>query len=438
MRRLYYIVLVLLLMTPPTFSINRKQEYKIHTIVIDAGHGGHDSGCLGATAKEKNISLSVALKVGQMIKDNFPDVKVIFTREKDVFIPLHERAEIANKNKADLFICIHCNSGSSKGAYGVETYVMGLHKTEENLAVARRENASVLLEEDYKTQYEGFDPHSAEANIIFNLYQNQFLNQSLEFASNVQDQVVEYAGRHNRGVRQAGFLVLYKTAMPSVLIETGFLTHSAEEKFLLSEKGQNNMATCIFRAFKEYKIDTETPSGNISKSGTEKVISEEVPAKEERIEVEKTAGTSEIVETKIKTTIADSTAIFHSDPIIQPEKKVLISPPLKKTSNSTAHQPVFYDSTQNNKSDIFFTIQIGATAQPEKVEKNFNKIMGVHVIKSNDGLTRYIVGHFNSLEAARQKQVQLRKQGFNDCFLAAYKGDFKISIAEAILQLKSK
>ena len=155
MRRLYYIVLVLLLMTPPTFSINRKQEYKIHTIVIDAGHGGHDSGCLGATAKEKNISLSVALKVGQMIKDNFPDVKVIFTREKDVFIPLHERAEIANKNKADLFICIHCNSGSSKGAYGVETYVMGLHKTEENLAVARRENASVLLEEDYKTQYEG-------------------------------------------------------------------------------------------------------------------------------------------------------------------------------------------------------------------------------------------------------------------------------------------
>ncbi|HRB38463.1 MAG TPA: N-acetylmuramoyl-L-alanine amidase [Bacteroidia bacterium] len=252
-----------------------KEPYRIKTIVIDPGHGGHDSGCLGASSKEKQIALEVALKLGEMITQKYPDVKVIYTRKTDEFVELHERAAIANRNHAELFICIHCNSGSP-AAFGAETYVMGLHKTEDNLNVAKRENAAVLLEKDYKQKYDGFDPNSPEANIVFTLYQNAYLTQSLKFASAVQQQFEVYAGRYNRGVKQAGFLVLYKTAMPSVLIETGFLTNRTEEKYLLTEKGQNAVATSIFRAFMEYKLDMETPGGKIPQGGSENDLNKNV------------------------------------------------------------------------------------------------------------------------------------------------------------------
>lgn len=449
MRRLNSIVLILILVLASSFSPNRKQEYRLRTVVIDAGHGGHDSGCLGGSAKEKHVALSVALKLGKMIEDNFPDVKVIYTRKTDVFIPLHQRAEIANKNKADLFICIHCNSGG-KGAYGVETYVMGLHKTEENLTVARRENASVLLEEDYKKQYEGFDPNSPEANIIFNLYQNQFLNQSLEFASNIQNQVVDYAGRHNRGVRQAGFLVLFKTAMPSVLVETGFLTHDEEEKYLLSEKGQTNMATSIYRAFREYKIDTETPSGNYAKSDAK-----ETPSHKEN-KVKESNGNS-VIETSTEEQEEDddsSAAVVAPDKTnnrvspgvpssVGPEKNnetavnetkqpvVPVKPAIAKTQKVIAPAP-----TKNP--DIFITVQIGATTDLSKKSPKIDKVPGVITKKAEDGYIRFIVGQFNSVEDAHKKQVQLKSMGFNDCFLSAYNGDKKINVPEALKLIKKK
>ena len=245
-RLLFVIVSFLFLFSSFTTGTKQKHAYKIKTIVIDAGHGGHDSGCLGSSGKEKNVALDIALKLGKLIEEKFPDVNVIYTRKTDVFVELHERAEIANRSKADLFICIHCNSGGPS-AFGVETYVMGLHKTEDNLNVAKRENSSILLEKDYKQKYDGFDPNSPEANIIFSLYQNSFLAQSLKLAALIQNQTEDYAGRYNRGVKQAGFLVLYRTTMPSLLVETGFLTNKTEEKYLLSDKGQTTIATSVFR-----------------------------------------------------------------------------------------------------------------------------------------------------------------------------------------------
>ncbi len=228
-------------------------DNRIKTVVIDAGHGGKDPGAHGSSGKEKDVVLAIALKLGKYITDNIPDVKVIYTRDTDVFVELYRRAKIANENHADLFISIHANSNPSTKPYGVETYVMGLHKTAGNLAVAKRENSVILKEADYQKQYDGFDPNSPEANIIFSLYQNQYLAQSLDFASLVQKQIREKVRRYDRGVKQAGFLVLWRTTMPSVLIEVGFISNPEEGKYITSEKGQDLIASGIYRAFKEYK-----------------------------------------------------------------------------------------------------------------------------------------------------------------------------------------
>jgi N-acetylmuramoyl-L-alanine amidase len=234
----------------------RKNAIKI--VVIDAGHGGHDPGCQYGGAKEKNVTLAIALKLGKILKQNYKDIKVIYTRDSDVFIPLNERTEIANRNKANVFISIHCNANPKNGVNGTETYTMGLHKTDGNLEVAKRENAVVLMEEDYNEKYDGFDPNSPEGNIIFTLYQNAFVTQSLHLASIIEEEVKTKAKRVERGVKQAGFLVLWKTAMPSVLVETGFLSNSEERKYLVSSEGQTKIASGIYEAFKKYKEELET------------------------------------------------------------------------------------------------------------------------------------------------------------------------------------
>lgn len=218
-----------------TYSQDFVTSYKLTKVVIDAGHGGHDTGALGKDAREKDITLAVALKLGKLIETNCPDVTVIYTRKTDVFIPLDERTAIANKAEADLFISIHVNSNPSSRPYGAETYVMGLHKSAGNLDVAMRENSVITYEKDYTTKYEGYDPNSAESFIIFSLMQNAYLDQSLNFASKIQNDFCERGQRKDRGVKQAGFLVLWKTAMPSVLVELGFLSNPQEEKFLMSD-----------------------------------------------------------------------------------------------------------------------------------------------------------------------------------------------------------
>ena len=237
-----------------------KDANHVGTVVLDAGHGGKDPGNLGTKrykTTEKDVALAITLLVGKYINENLPDVKVIYTREDDRFIELMERDNIANRNKADVFISIHCNANNSTEPHGSETYVMGLHKTEANMKVAMKENESILLESDHALKYDGYDPKDPESMIALSLRQNAYLDHSLLLSSLVQDQFKERVGRVNRGVKQAGFLVISYTTMPAVLIELGFLTNAAEEDFLQSRKGQEFMASAIYRAFKEYKDQIE-------------------------------------------------------------------------------------------------------------------------------------------------------------------------------------
>lgn len=233
-----------------------RKDYKLRTVVIDAGHGGKDVGCNGKFSQEADVALKLALQVGGMIEKNLPDVNVIYTRKSDHFVELVDRAGIANKNNADLFISIHLNAGPS-AAYGTETYTMGLHTSEGNLRVAKRENSVILHEDNYKENYDGFDPNSPQSHILFALHQSAYLDNSLRFADKVEKEFRHKVGRHSRGVKQAGFLVLWKSYMPSVLIECGFLTNPNEEKYLNDKSGQSYMASGIYRAFKEYKQELE-------------------------------------------------------------------------------------------------------------------------------------------------------------------------------------
>lgn len=224
------------------------------TLVIDAGHGGHDAGALGAMSKEKNINLNVALAFGRYVEANCPDVKVVYTRKTDVFVTLHERANIANRNKADLFVSIHTNAlPKGKQARGLETYTLGMNRAEENFDVAKRENAVILYEKDYKQRYEGFDPNSSESYIMFEFLQDKNMAQSVELAKMVQKRTCASANRTNKGVRQAGFLVLRETSMPSCLIELGFITTFSEEQYLNTKQGVDALGYGIYQAFVDYR-----------------------------------------------------------------------------------------------------------------------------------------------------------------------------------------
>lgn len=249
-------------------------------IVIDAGHGGKDPGALGSFSMEKNINLAVALKTGEYLQENLKNVKVVYTRNDDSTVDLKERPKIANKNNADLFISIHSNWAKSKNVTGAETYIMGLAKDEANLEVAMKENEVMLLEDNYSTKYQGFDPKSPESYIIFTLMQNLYQKQSTDLASKIQSQFSERVNRNDRGVQQAGFWVLFNTTMPAVLIETGFITNLDEEKYLNSAEGQDYLASAIYRACREYITDIDSKSGisadasreNVSKTNRESVV----------------------------------------------------------------------------------------------------------------------------------------------------------------------
>jgi len=254
-------VFILLLMpSMDQQQIVKRKLDKVKVIVIDPGHGGVDPGCNGAgEIWEKEVTLAIGLKVGKLVEDSLKDVKVLYTRKTDKSLKLWERPNFANKYQADLFISIHCNANDNTKANGSETYFMGLHKTEGNLEVSKRENSVIKYESDYKdnARYGGFDPESPEGYIIFSMLQNAFLKQSFKFSTMVEEETNKKSKIHTKGVNQAGFLVLWKTAMPSVLIETGFLTNGADRSYLKSEEGQQIISEGIFRAIKNYKIQLE-------------------------------------------------------------------------------------------------------------------------------------------------------------------------------------
>ena len=281
LKRLLSVFLILTFFSALSGNLNDPEDGKylktgIKTVVIDAGHGGKDSGALGRKAKEKDVALNIALKVGNYIEKNIPDVKVVYTRKTDVYIELYERARMANENEADLFISIHVNANENPRPSGTSTHILGMNQEDQNLDVAIRENSVILMEEDYQTRYEGFDPASAESYIMFSLMQDTYLKQSIEFGSLVQTQFKDRASRKDRGVIRQPLLVLRETAMPGVLIETGFITNPEEENYLLSDDGQSIIASAIFRAFRDYKQLIETRSQFNNTIPAKSQVSEEV------------------------------------------------------------------------------------------------------------------------------------------------------------------
>lgn len=263
MKNIVFTTFLTLLFLLSSFSVVDRRDFRINTVVIDAGHGGKDSGTKGKISKEKDIALKIAMELGNTIQKYLKDVKVIYTRSDDTFVELEQRAQMANKSGADLFISIHCNSlpentpeSKKQSIHGTETYIMGMHTSEANFDVAKRENSVILLEED-KEIYEGFDPKSPESYILFSLYQSAHLENSLRLADKIEHQFNERVKRNSRGVRQAGFWVLYRTSMPSVLVETGYLSNANEEKYLNDSYGQTLIASGLFRAFRDYKSEIE-------------------------------------------------------------------------------------------------------------------------------------------------------------------------------------
>lgn len=398
-------------------SQTNETDYKIKTVVIDPGHGGHDPGCSGASTREKHLALAVGLKVASAIEQQFPEVKVIMTRETDIFIPLHERAEIANRNSADLFISIHCNyMPGSKATKGSETYVMGLHTAEQNLEVAKRENSAILLEENYEQNYD-FDPNSPEGHIMLSMFQNAYLEQSILFAERVEANIHSYAERKSRGVKQAGFYVLKATTMPSVLVETGFLSNRDEENYLNTDEGQSSMANAILLAFAEYKSVVET--GNINTQPI--AINLPPPTKEPTVvQVAEQRPPNHYQRQDLQARTPASTKV-------ETEPKVI---------SINDYRAVNQSPKGNMPTIVQFCIQLAAATQP--VDANENKWQGlsypIEVVKEG-AYFKYQARGFKDLDEALRAKKQLQTQGFKDAFLVAYKNGEKISIDEAKKEL---
>lgn len=255
-------ILVLLISINAALPALNKRQVK--TIVIDAGHGGHDPGCQYGGAKEKEVTLKIALELGKKISEELSDVKVIFTRKSDEFVTLWDRANIANKNQADLFISIHCNANKNTAVSGTETFAMGLHKAESNLEVSIRENDVILMEKNYEERYEGFDPNSPETHIILSLHQNAYLDKSIDLASRIEKYFVKNKVNTSRGVKQAGFVVLWKTKMPSILIETGFLSNKNDRILLTSSEGVDKITDNITNSLIDFKQSIENVQAKVN------------------------------------------------------------------------------------------------------------------------------------------------------------------------------
>lgn len=349
-------------------------------LVIDAGHGGHDPGAVGKISKEKDINLKVAMKVGKLIEEHCKDVKVVYTRKRDVFVTLNRRAQIANDAKADLFISIHTNAvAKNKTVKGTSTWTLGLAKSDDNLEVAKRENSVILYEDDYQTHYEGFNPNSAESYIIFEFMQDQYMSQSVRLASLVQSQFKQTGKRIDRGVHQAGFLVLKASAMPSILVELGFISTPEEERYLNTENGVNTLAKSIYQAFLTYKNEQKVALSNDTKPSTK-------PAK-------------------------------------QPD---------------TASKPAKQEKVEaNNPSETVFKLQIFSTSKP--IDKNDKRLKGLKNISyyQEGGLYKYTCGESTNYDEVVRTKQKLAQQ-FKGSFIVAFKNGKKTDVKAAIEQFNKK
>ena len=374
MRSILFVFISLCVLIP-TYSQN-----SIETIVIDAGHGGKDPGCHGKFSKEKHVCLSMALKLGNLIKKNYPELKLIYTRDKDVFVELGERANIANKAKADLFICIHANA-ATPAAYGTETYVLGLHRSESQQKVASRENSIIELEEDGGAQYKNFDL-SPDAIIAKRLQLSVFLDHAIMFAQYLQAEFKKM-GRKDRGVKQAGFMVLYRTTMPSVLIETGFLTHPKEENFIGKEAGQNTMANAMFVAFENYKHSIE--------------------------------GTSPVA---IASTVPPTNAIKEAK---------------KPVTNKNTSFIEKVNEQENKTKDVQFRVQI--LSLNSKIPMDSPRLQGEKdtYVYEQGGLFKYCTKSFvEDINAASKYKTKMREKGFKGAFVVAFLNGERIGIEKGI------
>jgi N-acetylmuramoyl-L-alanine amidase len=354
----------------------------LRTVAIDPGHGGKDPGTIGRLLKvlEKDIVLDVSLQLGKMIEQAYPDIKVIYTRKTDVLIDIYKRGDIANKAQANLFISIHANWNDKTTPVGAETYVMGDRRSEENLALVKRENSAILIEDDYTERYEGFDPNSTESYIYFSLLQNAYLNQSLSFAAEVQEQF-KAAGRVDRGVKQDNLLVLWKTTMPSVLVELGFVSHAEEEKFLASKEGRKQFAVWLFNAFCSYK-------------------------------------------TKIDERNALNTMSVQGKKPEEPDRR-----PAEETTAATTEE-----GTGSLK--IEFCVQIATSGKPvEPTPQNFKKHKDVERIQSGANLYKYIVGRTADYNAIQHTLTMMRPD-FKDAFVVGVINGKIVPVKDALKALK--
>ncbi|EXY16568.1 N-acetylmuramoyl-L-alanine amidase family protein [Bacteroides fragilis str. 2-F-2  len=395
-----------LLVSPSNVSSVWAKDF---VVVIDAGHGGHDPGAIGKISKEKNINLKVALKLGNLIKQNCNDVKVVYTRSKDVFIPLDRRAEIANNAKADLFISIHTNAlANNRTAKGASTWTLGLAKSDANLEVAKRENSVILYEDDYKTRYAGFNPNSAESYIIFEFMQDKYMEQSVHLASLVQKQFRHHCKRVDRGVHQAGFLVLKASAMPSILVELGFISTPEEERYLNTEEGSSTLAKGIYRAFLSYKREHEirlTGSSRTALPNDDEVTDAEVAQ-------------------------IDSTESENEKPQNTPRTDKLVT-------EAKTQRPIVVESTTND-SEITFKIQILTSSRPlSKNDKRLKGLKDVDYYKEN-GLYKYTYGASSDYNKVLRTRRNTVTPLFKDAFIIAFRNGEKMNINEAIANFKKR
>ena len=362
------------------------QNFKV---VLDPGHGGKDFGAVRGNYVEKKIVLDVAEKVGNLLKKD-KGINVIYTRKSDVFLELRERTEIANREKADIFVSIHANAASNApSATGTETFIMGTSKNASNLEIAKKENAVITLEDNYETSYSGYDPSKPESLIGLTLIQEQFVTQSIELASKVQTRFTNDAERKNRGVKQAPFVVLYTAFMPSVLVELGFLSNSEEGEYLNSEEGRNELARAIANAIIDYKKQYHSASENISVQKPR-----ETPVKEEPKKVD---------------TIKQKT------------------PEPAKTSSVDASKPEVV-----TKAGVSFKVQISASSKDVALTpSNFKGLNNISMVKEGN-MFKYFYNETTDYDHARKALEVAKSKGYTSAFLVAYKNGKKVSIKEAI------